>query len=64
MNSIKIKIIISCVILLILSFSVLGYFALNTAQNAVVKEVEKFLISLVREGVKVTKSRIDTQKKH
>jgi methyl-accepting chemotaxis protein len=63
MNSIKTKIIISCVILLVLSSSVLGYFALNTAKSTAVGEVEKSLMSLAQEGVKVIQSRIETQKR-
>lgn len=62
MNSIKIKIIISFIILLVLSSTLLGYFTVNTTQSSLIEEVEKSLTSLVQEGAKVAKSRIETQK--
>ncbi|QEK13124.1 methyl-accepting chemotaxis protein [Crassaminicella thermophila] len=63
MNSIKTKIIISFVILLVLASSILGYFSLDIVKNVVAEKAEESLSALVKEGVKVTRSRIDTQKR-
>lgn len=63
MNSIKTKIVTGFIILLVLSSFALGFFALNTAQKALIEEAEKGLTSLVKEAAKITESRIETQKR-
>lgn len=62
MKSIKLKLIVSFVLLIVLVSISLGGFSIYTSQNSIVDEAETGLSKFSNEGAKVTSSRINGQK--
>lgn len=61
MKSIKTKLLISFIILILVSSAALGFTTLRNSSSAIKKEAEKALKTIVSESVKVTESRMETQ---